>query len=541
MRLSHKTASCSDVPPEPAAKPLASLLTGVGFQIAVYLTGIVIGLFLTPYLLSVLGDRDYAIFIFAGLFTNWCGLVDFGMTTTTGRFVTLYYSKGESKNVNEVANTALVLFAGMGGCVLLISGIAAMAVRLKPAAPPDADLFAAVFLIAGGAFAVSKLSDALLGVVNGVMRQDISGGIALLFRILTGLTTFLIVFFGGRVAAIVGGSLALAVLNVSLLAVTVRTAYPAFRFSPLLFRKKRVRELSGYALFTFINQLGDLLIQRSDLIVIGLFLTLADVTCYNLVVVTFVSYFISFTQAMTLWETNWFTHLQNRGETELFEKSRLFSYKIMTFITVFMSCMLIFFADDFIRRWIGADYLDAFGCLVLIAAGMALFRGAAEVNIRVLQGVARHRRLAGFVVFQGILSVLLSVALVWAGLGNFGVALGTILPAFLIHGLLVPLDVCRLLRERPALYFRRQAGYLTVAGIAFLPPLAVIRLFLAPNYLSLAAVAVVCALLYFGLLGLIGLGHDERNEIRRFLKNRIGGKKAGKKDRPAPRSEGKRG
>ena len=65
---------------------LRSLLSGAGLRALVYVTAVLIGLFLTPYLVKTLGDRQYAVFVFAGLFTSWCGLVDFGMTTASARF-----------------------------------------------------------------------------------------------------------------------------------------------------------------------------------------------------------------------------------------------------------------------------------------------------------------------------------------------------------------------------------------------------------------------------------------------------------------------
>lgn len=496
---------------------LRTLLGGAGIRIAVYLTGILIGIFLTPYLLRTLGDREYAVFVFAGLFTNWCGLADFGLTTASARFITLRYTRGETGKVNETANTAGVLFALTGLVVLAAAAIVSLVFRYG-VHTPEAPLCASVFLIAGAAFALSKLSDAVSGVMNGVMRTDLTGAAAFLYRVFLGLFTFLAVWMGGHVTAAVAGQFAAAALNLLLLALLVRKAFPPFRFSPRLFRKERAGELFRYSVYTFGSQLGNLLVRRSDLAVIGAFLTLTDVTCYNLAVVTFISYFLTFLEEIANWETNWFTHLIQLGEKARFEKSKQVSYKAMTYLTVLMALFLIFWAGDFIRFWVGEEYLDAFNCLVLLAGGMAFYRGSAEVNVRLLQGMARHQPLAWLAVLQGVLTVGLSVLAVKAGFGKIGVAAGTLIPDFLVHGITVPLLVCRLTKASFPAYVLRMLFYTGTAVFAFVPSLILFRFFLAPSLLRLASVGLAALLLWLAAIWYAGFSRDERNAAVHLLR-----------------------
>lgn len=497
---------------------LRSLVSGAGLRAAVYATAILIGLFLTPYLLKVLGDREYAIFVFAGLFTSWCGLVDFGMTTASARFVTLAYSRNDPDRLNETASTAFLLFAGMGAVVLLIAlGAALIATRFAPIT--EGRVYSAVLLFAGGAFAISKLADACSGVINGVMRQELTGAVALLYRLALGGVTFLIAWFGGRVVAITAGGMAVSLMNFLVLALLLRTAYPPLRLSPKRVRKARVRELFGYSVFTFVQQLGTLLIRRSDLVVIGALLSLTDVTHYNLAVVTLASYYVTLTEELTLWQTNWFTHLVQRGETELFEKTRVFSYKAMTYLAVFMTLMLIFWAKDFITLWVGEEYLDAFPCLVLLVSGMALYRGSADVNIRCLQAMARHQMLAPLAVGQGVVGILLAIAAVKAGYGKMGVAAATVLPAIIVNGVWVPLLVCREVGESPIRYFLRNTRFVLVGIVAFLPSFLLIRFFLVPSWGSLTAVVFGALFLWVGTLWLLGFNRGERKMILSFFRH----------------------
>lgn len=499
-------------------RSLTPLLTGAGLQTATYLTGIALGLVLTPYLYRTLGERHYAIFLIAGLFTNWCGLIDFGMAASVSRFVTFHFSGDDPKAVNETANTAFVLMAILAGIALIVGALAALFAGFGWPNDPDVGLFRAVFLISAATFAVSKIADSASGVINGVLRQEMTGSAALFLRLATGLTMFLILYCGGRVIALLTGGFLLAILNLILLAAMVPAAWPDFRFAPSLSRACRVRELCGYSVWTFVNQIGDLLIARSDLILIGAILTLADMSHYNLAVVVFISYYASFLQAMTLWETNWFTHLMKTAQTAALHRTRIFSYQLLTYTTVFMSFMLIFWGKAFIVRWVGQEPLAAYPALVALAVSLALYRGCAETNVRLLQGMARHRKLAILTVAQGGLSVALSALLLALGYGLTGAALGTLIPAVLVHGVLVPIQVCRLCAEPVFRYFVRQTRWLLTTAAALIAPYFLLQRFVAPDYPTLLWTAAVCGVLYLAAIFLFGLNQTDRAAILSLLR-----------------------
>lgn len=499
-------------------RPILSLLTGAGLQIAAYAVGIALGLVLTPYLVRTLGDRQYAIFLFAGIFANWCGLVDFGMTLTAGRFITIDHTRRDVRGLNETASTAMAVFATLGLLAFAVAVLTALTAKIGWAGVSDINLIATVFLIAGAAFAVSKLSDGCAGIVTGVLRQDLFGATALFFRLATGLMMFAVLYFGGRVTALVIGSLVIGILNLLTLAFLAHRACPSLRLSFSRIRRAKIRTLCGYSVWNFVNQTGDLLIGRSDLIVIASLLSLVDMAHYNLAVVTLISYYGSFMQAMTLWQMNWFAHLFSQNDDALFRYSRIFSRKIMTWIAVFMSFSLVFFGKAFLIRWIGPTYLDAFPALILVAGSMAFYRGAGEVNIRVLQAVARHRRLALFIVLQGVMSVALSILFVACHGGLFGAALGTVLPALVVHGLIVPLDVCRVFQDSPIRYFGRMLRDLAAASAALITPYLLVRTFLTPDYPALLWVGATSAILYAATLWFFALRGQERAMILNLIR-----------------------
>ncbi len=502
-------------------KALSHLIGGAVYSCCNLFVGIILGLFLTPYLLSTLGERSYGIFVFAGLFTGWCGLVDFGLTTATSRFITLYYTRKDQQGLNETGNTALILFSILGLLVLAISGLTALFMKIFGKSVPDINILCGVVLIAGGGFAVSKLSDGVCGIINGTMRQDISGSRILLFRILYGLGLFVILYLGGRVIALVFFNFILILLQLLVFIRLVCLYCPEFHFSKWSFRRKRIKELLGYSLYTFITQVGDILIVQSDLLLIMWLFSMEKMARYNLVVVVLTSYYSSFMTVLTTWQTNWFTHLQTLNDDIVLQKWRRLFYKLATWFTIFMSFGFIAWGKDFIACWIGSEYWDVFPCLILCATASALCRGHAETNLRYLQGIARHKTLAFLVLFQGILNVILSLFFVYLGMDLFGIALGTVIPLVLVHHCLVPILLCRMRKESILKYYLSIGGYQIIALSALVIPSILTVWLLRPSYLFLLLVGAGSTLFYVLFLYRFGLNREDRyNLLILFRKKR---------------------
>ncbi len=563
---------------------LKRLLKGAGFSGGALLVGIFFGIFLTPYMLATLGERAYGIYVCASLFAGWCGLLDFGLTTTTSRFVTKYYALDDWDGLNEIGSTAIVLFGALSAAVAL-TALVACGVASFFATGPDAPTLATALFCSGVSFAISKVSDGVCGVLRGALRQELTGGTVFVFRILFGVVNFAILFFGGRVVALVVGNAVLTLLQLGVYVALLRAAVPRFRFSLRSFRRGRVRELFEYGVFAFLAQVGETAVDRSDLLLISAFMSLNDVARYNLVVVTLCSYLTSFIRETSTWQTNWFAKLAasteatskndaasmqdesdkndatstveetakndaaptseetekgdatslNAGEKRTrcgndgcdvalsgeFFASRAAIHRAAIYWTLFLAGGVLAFGRAFVERWIGAAYLDVFPALALCVVATALYRGSSETNARALQGVARHRVLAVGAILHGAANVVWSVVFIYCGLGLYGVALGTVLPGVAIHFGWLPNATCRLLGERRRTYWARYIKTTALGVAALAGPFAVVWSCVKPNYYSICAWGVFYVVGGAAALFALGTtGAEKRALVRRLQKRR---------------------
>ena len=543
---------------------LKRLLKGAGFSGGALLVGIFFGIFLTPYMLATLGERAYGIYVCASLFAGWCGLLDFGLTTTTSRFVTKYYAVDDWDGLNEIGSTAILLFGALSAAVVL-TALVACGVASFFATGPDAPTLATALFCSGVSFAISKVSDGVCGVLRGALRQELTGATVFVFRVLFGVVNFAILFFGGRVVALVVGNAVLTLLQLGVYVALLRAAVPRFRFSLRSFRRGRVRELFEYGVFAFLAQVGETAVDRSDLLLISAFMSLNDVARYNLVVVTLCSYLTSFVRETATWQTNWFAKLAaTTAETQKFDAastekndvasssesdatptsergvqkpcendgcgatlsaeffaSRAAIHRASICWTLFLAGGVLAFGRAFVERWIGATYLDVFPALGLCVVATALYRGSSETNARALQGVARHRVLAVGAILHGAANVALSVLFIRCGLGLYGVALGTVLPGVAIHFGWLPNATCRLLGERRRTYWARyfKATALGVAALAV--PFATVWNCVKPNYCSICCWGVFYVVGGAAtLFALATTGGEKRAFLERIRKRR---------------------
>ena len=550
---------------------LKRLLKGAGFSGGALLVGIFFGIFLTPYMLATLGERAYGIYVCASLFAGWCGLLDFGLTTTTSRFVTKYYALDDWDGLNEIGSTAIVLFGALSAAVAL-TALVACGVASFFATGPDAPTLATALFCSGVSFAISKVSDGVCGVLRGALRQELTGGTVFVFRILFGVVNFAILFFGGRVVALVVGNAFLTLLQLGVYVALLGAAVPRFRFSLRSFRRGRVRELFEYGVFAFLAQVGETAVDRSDLLLISAFMSLNDVARYNLVVVTLCSYLTSFIRETSTWQTNWFAKLaasteatskndaastqgkSNKNDTAStseetengdaaslnmnakrtrcgndgcdvalsgeFFASRAAIHRASIYWTLFLAGGVLAFGRAFVERWIGAAYLDVFPALALCVVATALYRGSSETNARALQGVARHRVLAVGAILHGAANVVLSVVFIYCGFGLYGVALGTVLPGVAIHFGWLPNATCRRLGERRRTYWARYFKTTALGVAALAGPFAVVSSCVKPDYYSICAWCVFYVVVGAAALFALGTTGAEKRALVARLRNR---------------------
>src|SRR4051812_25487005 len=101
------------------------LIKGSLLNIVSLFLGIVISFFMMPYMVTRLGDRMYGVWTIVGEFLWYYGLMDFGLSSAIGRFVSRAIGRNDKDEVRSITSTAFFLTLGMGLLALALTVIGA--------------------------------------------------------------------------------------------------------------------------------------------------------------------------------------------------------------------------------------------------------------------------------------------------------------------------------------------------------------------------------------------------------------------------------
>src|ERR1017187_8462940 len=78
--------------------------------------------FLTPFVLTSLGDTRYGIWALVNGLTGYYGLLDLGLRSGLTQYLTRHLANRDFRAINETVSSAMVALGACGGLIALASG-----------------------------------------------------------------------------------------------------------------------------------------------------------------------------------------------------------------------------------------------------------------------------------------------------------------------------------------------------------------------------------------------------------------------------------
>ena len=96
----------------------AEIIKNVGSSWFSLGTSILVGIFLSPFILHRLGDTAYGIWILIFSVTGYYGLFDLGIRSSVIRYVSTYTATGDQEGLTKLINTALATYTAIGSVAM---------------------------------------------------------------------------------------------------------------------------------------------------------------------------------------------------------------------------------------------------------------------------------------------------------------------------------------------------------------------------------------------------------------------------------------
>ena len=471
------------------------ILKNVGSSWSALAINVMVGIFLSPFILHRLGDAAFGIWVLIFSVTGYYGLFDLGIRSSIIRYVSKYTATGDREKLTQFVNTALFSYTGIGVVSMVLTALLSSSVEHLFKIPSEMHSQARLLLLMVGA---SVSLGFPLGVFGGMLE---------------GLQRFYILNWTSIGATLARAALIVYFLNrgYGLVTVALLTVVPpifssilrgfiVLRLCPMPLGPRHVdrasfRHMAKFGGTTFLVLVASRLRFRTDALVLGTMISTIAVTYFN-IGSRIVDYAQEFVSSLAQIFVPMASQSEATGDLHRVRRIYIAGNRACAFLILPITAILILLGKHIIRVWVGARYIPhSYPVLVVLIIPSALMLSQAASG-RVLTGLGKHQILAAIAVIEGIANLILSIALV-PSLGIVGDALGTAIPLTFTYIVFLP----RHLKKRigvPVRTFLREAYTLPI--LLTLPLAAVLglanRFFYPRNLIQLTLEILAVSSLY---------------------------------------------
>lgn len=404
-----------------------------GASIISYLTivtNIVVGIGLTPLILSSLGKSEYGIYMLVGSLIGYLSLFDFGLQNATVRFVSKYRHENNKGKEESFIATSLVIYLCIAFVIVLV-GLAGYTTidHFFSDKFTSYELYSFkvmyIFMLVNLIWIVIRGS--FLGIIMAYERFIFPKALNYIRILLRAVTIIVVLKSGGKAIGIVlidtFFNLLIIIIYFSFIRFKLKVK---FKFSK--FKKKFINKIFSYSIWIFMGVFMDQLYWRSGHTVLGIKSTTTEIAVYAIGIL-FISYYMTLSSAISglflPTATKMYVHKASVSElTNLMVKVG----RIQWFVISYMLFGFLFFGKQFIKLWIGDGYEDSWMIAVIIMIPLTI-PSVQNVGNSLMEAYNLHARKIQVNMLFAVLSVIVGVFLVDL-YGGIGIAIACSLSVF---------------------------------------------------------------------------------------------------------------
>ncbi len=410
-------------------RQLVTVARNVSTRYLAIIAETVIGLVMLPFNLRHLGTADYGLWVLLGSVTVHFSVLDLGYAGALVKFMAQYRAHRNAQALNEIASTLFFIFAGVGLIAYAVAaGVAFNLDHLFRISAAQAQTGQWVLLIIAIHIAMNFPFSVYGGVISGFQRYDQNNIVAIVTSVAVAVVNAAVLIAGYGLIALVAATTVVRLIAFMVYRRNAYRVFPELRISLSLFRRHRLREVTGFSVYSSIIDWANKLNYQLDELVIGAFMGSGAVAIWAPA-----ERIISGTQRLTNQLNGVLfpaivdsdaSNQQGRLQQILLQGTRL-SLAMVVPITA----ALVLLADPLIHAWLrekAAAVAGAAPVIQILALAVAIRVGNAT-GTTVLKGAGQHRMLAFVNLGTGVVNLALSIALI-KPFGLVGVAYGTLIP-----------------------------------------------------------------------------------------------------------------
>jgi len=387
---------------------------------------LLIGLVMLPFNLGHLGQDAYGLWILTGSVTIHFSVLDMGYGSAIVKFIAQYRAHRDARALNEIASTMFFVFAAIGvAAYMVVIGLAFNLDHLLRITPQQAETAKWLLLIIGVNVACNFPFSVFGGVIDGFQRYDRNNVVAICTSVSVAIANVTVLLMGGGLIALVAATTSVRLLAYLVYRMNAYRIYPPLRIRASFFRRNRLREVTGFSVYSSIIDWANKLNYDLDEIVIGVFLGSAPVAIWAVA-----DRIISGVQRLTNQVNGvlfpYIVDSDTMQKNERLQRLLLEGTRLSFATVVPIAIALMVLAYPLVHAWVG-DRMNGSAPVIQILSIVVALRVGNATGTTLLKGAGKVRYLAFVNIATGLVNLAMSAALI-KPFGLVGVAIGTLIP-----------------------------------------------------------------------------------------------------------------
>lgn len=357
-------------------------------------------------------------------------LVDFGLGFATQKRVAELAAHGRWDELSRVLSTVFCSFAALAGVILLGAwfGTAGL-LSLLQVSPENAARYHEVALLFFAGMALGFPLGLFPEILRGLQRVETANVVGSISLVVNFVFVVLAVYFGWGLKALVPLALACTLGQDFVCGIIALRALPEVRIRPALFDRAVARETMQFSIFAYLITATNLILGKTDQLVLGTFLSVASVAVYT-AGAKVAEVFALFTRQLQETLSPAAARLQATGDAAGLRELLLQGTRLSLLVAMPAYALFALRLPDFMRVLTGSNALPAdawwTGQLLLLWTLSTVATNAASKRIFVMIG--HERRLLWIGLIEAAANLGLSILLLQLRPQVTSVALGSLLP-----------------------------------------------------------------------------------------------------------------
>ena len=405
-----------------------------------------------PFLIRGLGLEGFGIVTLISSVVGYFGVLDINLSAGSIRYLSHYHAQNDRERFAETFWFGFIFYTALGltGCILLFAFAHPLRAFFFKASDIPTEQTLHALQLAGLGFLLSQWQNYLMIVPQALQRYDRAAQGEAFFGVMVNIASAAVAMTGSGIAYVIGARITVSALH-SLWLVWLLSQLN-LKLQPVWPRRAIATDLTGFSAYAYLSRLASLLHQHADKLIIGAIAGPQALTFYA-VPSQLASRILGLTYRLSSVIYPRVSALAALGESAQLRYMYLDVTRLLTYINVAVLGIIALTGEEFLRRWVGAEFVvSSYPVLLLVTLGL-LTDSLTHIPSMVNDGLGHPRVTGSFALVRGLLGVPLVFIGTQSG-GILGAATGHLFASVLmtfaflmyVHGRTVPVSLADTLR-----------------------------------------------------------------------------------------------